>query len=234
MNPARSPARRRRHGVAAFGVCLMTALLVVTLPAADATTYKWVDKQGQVHYSDTPPQDVAYEVVSTPGRASAAPPPGAPLPTPEPQRPAPAPPATAAAESTAGGATDDGACVDALYQVALLNQQRPVFKLAADGSRRYLDDSDRPAELERLQRVRDANCAEEPGTRKSQEQRAGELMVALSRRCAEARDKLANYEDPATHTPDDMIERQRAFVAGYCRGGERTDLWIGDWIRVGR
>jgi hypothetical protein len=56
-------------------------------------------------------------------------------------------------------------------------------------------------------------------------------MAALSRQCAEARDKLAAYEDPATHTPDDQIERQRAFVERHCRGGERTDLWLGDWIR---
>jgi len=232
MNQARLHARWQRHGVASFGVGLMAALLAVTMPAAHATTYKWVDKQGQVHYSDTPPQDVAYEVVATPGLPSAAPP-RAPIPTPPPSRPAP-PPATTPAEPAASGSANDRTCVDALYQIELLNQRRPVFKLAADGSRRYLDDADRPAELERLQGVRDAYCDNDPGTRKSQEQRAGELMVALSRRCAEARDKLANYEDPATHTPDDMIERQRAFVDGYCRGGERTDLWIGDWIRVGR
>jgi len=28
---------------------------------------------------------------------------------------------------------------------------------------------------------------------------------------------LANYEDPATRTPDDLIEGQRAFVKRYCR-----------------
>jgi hypothetical protein len=125
----------------------------------------------------------------------------------------------------------DSDCVDALYQVAVLEQQRPVFKQATDGTRRYLDDADRPAELARLRALRDANCSDDPETRESQQQRAEELMAALSRQCAEARDKLAAYEDPATHTPDDQIERQRAFVERHCRGGERTDLWLGDWIR---
>jgi spore coat polysaccharide biosynthesis protein SpsF (cytidylyltransferase family) len=93
---------------------------------------------------------------------------------------------------------------------------------------------ERPAELARLQRVCDQACSDDPTTRRSQEQRADQLMIAFSRRCAEARDKLANSEDPATHTPDDQIARQRAFVEQNCRGGERNDLWQGDWIRVGR
>jgi len=133
-----------------------------------------------------------------------------------------------------GAAAQDRACVDALYQITLLNERRPVFKQAADGSRRYIEDSERPAELARLQRVRDQTCSDDPTTRRSQEQGAGQLMFAMSPGCADARDKLANYEDPATHTPDSQIERQRAFVEQKCRGGERIDLWRGDWIRVGR
>lgn len=234
MIAARLHARRPPHDLAPFGRGMLAALLLITLPAADAATYKWVDEQGQVHYSDSPPQGVAYEVVAAPAVPSAVPPPRAATQAPPPPRPAPAPPGATPARSAAESAATDRTCVDALYQITLLNQQRPVFIQAASGSRRYLDDADRPAELERLQRTRDESCSDDPGTRNSQEQRAGELMVALSRRCAEARDKLASYEDPATHTPDDQIERQRAFVEQYCRGGERTDLWLGDWTRVGR
>jgi len=131
-------------------------------------------------------------------------------------------------------AAQDRACVDALYQITLLNERRPVFKQAADGSRRYIEDAERPAELARLLGVRDQSCSDDPTTRRSQEQGADQLMFAMSPGCAEARDKLANYEDPATHTPDDQIARQRAFVEQHCRGGERIDLWRGDWIRVGR
>jgi len=212
---------------------LVGALVALAIPMAQADTYKWVDKQGQVHYSDTPPVGVRYEVVATPRAPAAAPvaaapssvtPPAAPA---VPARPAPATPVV-------DDAARDRACVDALYQITLLNQRQPVFKQAADGSRRYIEDAERPAEIARLQGVRDQNCSDDPDSQRSQVQRAGQLMTAMSPRCAEARDELASYEDPATHTPDDQIARQRAFVEQNCRGGERLDLWRGDWIRVGR
>jgi len=222
-----------RFGAFGRGVGLIALLVGLAIPVADADTYKWVDKQGQVHYTDTPPAGVPYEVIAAPSA------PATPLParapstaTPPPIAAAPAKPAPTAPVLDA--AAQDRACVDALFQITLLNQRQPVFKQAADGSRRYIEDSERPAELARLQRVRDQTCSDDPTTRRSQEQRADQLMIAMSPRCAEARDKLANYEDPATHTPDDQIERQRAFVEQHCRGGERTDLWQGDWIRVGR
>ena len=233
MRAVRWSGPRLRLGGFPRGVGLVALLVGLAIPVADADTYRWIDKQGQVHYTDTPPVGVPYEVIAAP-RA-----PTAPLParvpstaTPPPTSAAPARPAPTA--QVADPAAQDRACVDALYQITLLNQRQPVFKQAADGSRRYIEDAERPPELTRLQRVRDETCGDDPTTRRSQEQRADELMMAMSPRCAEARDKLANYEDPATHTPDDQIARQRAFVEQYCRGGERIDLWRGDWIRVGR
>jgi hypothetical protein len=232
MYTANPRARRTIRGLAAAGVSLVAALLVVTMPVTAATTYKWVDKQGQVHYSDSPPPGVAYETVATPSHPAAAPPPRAPEST-STSQPDPVPPPAPPAASMTAGIASDADCVDALYQIALLEQKRPVFRFAADGSRQYLDDDARPAELERLQRLRDANCSEDTAARRSQQQRADAMMVTLSPGCAEARDKLASYEDPATHTPDDQIERQRAIVARDCPETGRTDLWIGDWIRVG-
>lgn len=214
-----------------MGGVLVTALAALAIPTAEADTYKWVDEQGHVHFSDTPPVGVRYETIA-PSRAppaaprapaTAAPPPSTTVP------PRPAPPAPVVDE-----VGQDRACVDALYQIELLNQRQPVFKQAADGSRRYIEDTERPAEVARLEAVRDQNCSDDPATRHSQVQRAGQLMVAMSPRCAEARDQLASYEDPATHTPDDQIARQRAFVERNCGGGERIDLWRGDWIRVRR
>ena len=215
------------------GVGLIALLVGLAIPVADADTYKWVDKQGQVHYTDTPPAGVPYDVIAAP-RAPAAPLPPRPPVTATPPATAAAPVKPAPTAPVVDAAAQDRGCVDALYQITLLNQRQPVFKQAADGSRRYIEDTERPAELARLQRVRDQACSDDPTTRRSQEQRAGQLMIAMSPRCAEARDELANYEDPATHTPDDQIARQRAFVEQHCRGGERTDLWQGDWIRVGR
>jgi hypothetical protein len=233
MTAIRWSGPKWRFGAFGRGVVLVALLVGLAIPIAAADTYKWVDKQGQVHYTDTPPAGVPYEVIAVP-RA-----PTAPLPARAPSTSTPTPAAVAPSEPAptapvVDAAAQDRACVDALYQITLLNQRQPVFKQTADGSRRYIEDAERPAELARLQRVRDQACSDDPTTRRSQERRADQLMIAMSPRCAEARDKLANYEDPATHTPDDQIARQRAFVEQNCRGGERIDLWQGDWIRVGR
>jgi hypothetical protein len=227
------PAQWLRFNVFATAGGLIAVLAALSIPMADADTFKWVDKQGQVHYSDTPPVGVPYEVIAAPRAPAAAPRAAAPsTSTPPPATAVPARPAPAV--PIVDNVVQDRACVDALYQITLLNQRLPVFKQAAGGSRHYIEDAERPAEIARLQGVRDQNCSEDPATQRSQVQRAGQLLGAMSPRCAEARDELASYEDPATHTPDDKIERQRAFVEQNCRGGERTDLWRGDWIRVGR
>ena len=233
MRAMRWSGPRLRFGAFPRGVGLFALLVGFAIPIADADTYKWVDRQGQVHYTDTPPAGVPYEVIAAP-HAPAAPLPARP---PSSATPPSVPAAPARPEPTApavDAAAQDRACVDALYQITLLNERRPVFKQAADGSRRYIEDAERPAELARLLGMRDQSCSDDPTTRRSQAQRADQLMLAMSPGCAEARDKLANYEDPATHTPDDQIARQRAFVEQKCRGGERIDLWLGDWIRVGR
>jgi hypothetical protein len=233
MRAIRWSGPRLRFGAFPRRVGLLALLLGLAISIAAADSYKWVDKQGQVHYTDMPPAGVPYEVIAAP-RAPAAPlpvrPPSTATPptiSAEPAKPAPTAPA-------ADAAAQDSFCVDALYQITLLNERRPVFKQAADGSRRYIEDAERPAELARLLGTRDQTCSNDPTERRSQEQRADQLMYAMSPGCAEARDKLANYEDPATHTPNSQIERQRAFVEQKCRGGERIDLWRGDWIRVGR
>ncbi|MBK6350196.1 MAG: DUF4124 domain-containing protein [Proteobacteria bacterium] len=45
----------------------LTFAAILLLPLLLGTTYKWVDPQGQVHFSDSPPPaGTAYEVVATP------------------------------------------------------------------------------------------------------------------------------------------------------------------------
>lgn len=231
MAATQSPVRGSRRVTPATAAALLGALLVVAIPAADADTYRWIDKQGQVHYTDTPPpQGVPYDVIKAPAHRAAPPPPPSTPPALQPAPPSP-PPKPAPAVPPDDTAARDSACVDALYQIALLNEKQPVYKPLAGGKRHYIDDPERPAEIERLQALRDANCSEDSATIQAQQRRARDLMFAMSRNCLEALDKLANYEDPATRTPNDQIERQRAFVAQYCRGAERTDLWRGDAFR---
>ena len=52
----------------------LTFAAILLLPLLLGTTYKWVDPQGQVHFSDSPPPaGTAYEVVATPRSPSATP-----------------------------------------------------------------------------------------------------------------------------------------------------------------
>lgn len=213
------------------------ALLVLAglAPVATAETYKWVDANGQVHYSDTPPVGIRYEVIRTPTQAPAPPPEPSDAPAPSAAPSARESPARPARDgTTAASPADEQACVDALYQIELLSLKRRAFRPGPGGTRTYIEDAARPAELERLRRQRDANCSEDVETRKSQEQRAAELAVTLSPDCQSARDKLELLLGPDTRTPKEDIERQREYLRTHCPGEVRTDLWMADWMVVHR
>jgi hypothetical protein len=217
---------------------LLTAIVAAAAlaPAVAGDLYRWVDAGGQVHYSDTPPAGVPYEVIRAPSHAPAAPAEAPPAPparvgdaAPAPARHEP-PPAVGAAN----GPARDQLCVDALYQVDLLSQKRRAFRPGPGGTRTYLEDDARPAELERLRRQRDANCSDDPAERGAQERRAAELAVTLSPDCQTSRGKLELMLDPATRTPDSEIERQRTYLRDHCPGEDRSDLWMADWMVVQR
>jgi hypothetical protein len=205
-------------------------LALALAPCALATTYRWVDERGQVHYGDTPPAGIAYEIVAPPHQP----------PTPAPHVTPPAtvipeaavPQRVPAAESLATPGPDDGKCVDALYQIALLGEKRRAFKPGPNDSRTYIDDRDRPAEIEHLARQRDENCGDDQATRMSQQARAAQLMQTLSPDCQSAREKLEDMLSPSTRTPDSEIERQRIYLQDHCPGPGRSDLWMADWMFV--
>jgi len=212
-------------------IALAALGLASTAGAGAAATYKWVDAQGQVHYSDAPPVGIRYELIRTPTHEPTTPEAAPAAQTaPAPAGPAPAPRAPAAVDTAADDAARDRACVDALYQVELLGQQRRAFRPGPGGTRLYLEDEARPAELERLSRLRDANCSKDPATRDSQQRRAAELAVTLSPDCQTARGKLELMLDPATRTPKSEVERQRDYLREHCPGEDRTDLWMADWM----
>ena len=231
--PHRSyPFGRRMTWTVAARHCGLSLLLAIAIaPCAVATTYRWVDQSGQVHYSDTPPSGVAYEIVPAPHHVPASPPPAVAQAPAVPESAAPPQPAPTA-EPAMPPAPDDGKCVDALYQIALLNEKRRAFKPGPDDTRIYIEDPDRPAEIERLSRQRDENCSDEQATRMSQQQRAAELMETLSPDCQSAREKLEMMLDPSTRTPDADIERQRTYLQEHCPGTGRDDLWMADWMVV--
>ena len=215
--------RKLRHP----GPVLLALILLV--PLLLGTTYRWIDRQGQVHYTDMPPPaGTAYEVVAAPH----APPPveAATQPAaPEPSPPAPLPPAVPEAGNVV---RDDGRCVDALYQLQVLAGQWRVYKPGPGDERTYLHDRDRPAEVERLTRERDGNCSEDPATLDAQRRRADELFQALSPECRDAREKLQNMLRPTARTAPSHIENQRAFIAARCPDVSREGVWLQDWILV--
>ena len=171
-----------------FAAILLTPLLL-------GVTYKWVDPQGQVHFTDSPPREVS---------------------------------------GTAGATPDDLRCVDALFQLEVLAGDWKVYKPGPGNDRTYLNDRDRPAEIERLSRERDANCSDEPDVLTSQKRRASELFEALSPGCREAREKLQNLQRPTAHSASSDIEKQQAYIAAHCPDASREGVWLADWIWVQR
>jgi hypothetical protein len=205
-----------------------TLAVILLAPWLLGTTYKWVDPQGQVHFTDTPPPTgTAYEVIAAPHSP------------PAPAVPAPAadqPVAAAAAESapptvadTPEAPRDDARCVDALFQLQVLAGDWKVYKPGPGDDRTYLHDRDRPAEIERLARERVANCSDDPERLASQQRRARELFQSLTPDCREAREKLQNLQRPTARSAPSDIEKQQAYLDEHCPGVSRDDLWLADW-----
>lgn len=215
-----------------FAAILLTPLLL-------GVTYKWVDPQGQVHFTDSPPPaGTAYEVIATPRSPAVTP---SVPPTHQPALAVPEVVPATAAESpprevadTAGATPDDARCVDALFQLEVLAGDWKVYKPGHGNDRTYLNDRDRPAEIARLSSERDANCSDEPGVLASQKQRASELFEALSPGCREAREKLQNLQRPTAHSAPSDIEKQQAYIAAHCPDISRDGVWLADWIWVQR
>ncbi len=205
-------------------------MLILLAPLMLGTTFKWIDRQGQVHYTDTPPPaGTAYEVITAPHSPSPvlqAPPAVAPAALPA------APPPHPTAAEVAVAARDDDGCVDALYQLQVLDGQWRVYKPGPGAERTYLHDRDRPAQIERLTRERDENCSDDPAVGDSQKRRADELFQALGPVCREAREKLENMQRPTARTAPSHIENQQAFIAARCPNVSREGVWLQDWILV--
>ena len=131
--------------------------------------------------------------------------------------------------SPALDAADDVRCVDALYQLQVLQGDWKVYKAGPGDERSYLADRDRPAEIERLERERDAHCGDDPEVLAAQRRQASELFQAMSPDCREAREKLFNLQRPTARSARSDIEKQQAWIAAHCPGPLRDDVWLADW-----
>lgn len=213
--------------VAVFLILLMSVFLM----AAGSEVYKWVDEEGNVHFSDTPPENFESEKVQVDVAPSAgdvavdrlleraehirerldA------------EREARA--SADEAEATRRAA-DSHQCIFARQQLISLQQNLPVYrdeegKLRTrseydvyEGEREYLDDERRAQEILRVQKDIERYC-ERPGDPGEQFDAAWKRMI--SKRCEAARARLKAAEADR-HSPRQTIEDARAEVERYCDG----------------
>lgn len=144
---------------------LVCALLLVFAAGAAAQLYRWVDKDGRVRYSDTPPAGVkATTIKPPPGSSAPAPAPGdaaakgakkGPL-TPAEQeadyrkRQAEAQKARDKQEQSQRDAeAKKDNCLRARETLAGLESGQRIARTGANGERYYLDDAQRAAEVEK-------------------------------------------------------------------------------------
>lgn len=160
---------------------VLVLALFAALPAL-AQIYSWKDKDGRVHFGDTPPPAGEVRVIEgAPARRPAPPP------APEPDtaakagedaaQPAKQPPTLAereqafrerrAAEAEARAKADEDAardaerqrfCEQARNQLAALQSGQRVSRFNAAGEREFLDDAARGAETTRLQQQIGEHC----------------------------------------------------------------------------
>jgi hypothetical protein len=206
-----APARRRLPRPA-----ILIALLVALLFAIGAV-YKWVDKEGKVHYSDKPPPGQTAEAVTV-----------APGPTAEQQRQAQARLQALQESSQRETATRETeraqqqsaqrsevleaalavqVCADAMAQRMTLDLQMPIYRRGGGSKRVYLADADRPAEKQRLDETIATFCSDDPAARAAQERRSLELSLGRRPVCVELRDALDELKARPARESAEQVRR---------------------------
>ena len=207
-----------------------------------AEIYKWVDEQGVTHYGDCPPTDCVYEEIELPKGPSEEEIEAAEERTREVLE---ARKAREAAEKIRRESESleeqqqeqvrierQKKCVEAIYQLDLLNQKRRVFKQQPDGSRLYLENEERTAEISRITALKDQFCSTHPGDQKEELELAQEMSFALSRRCAAGRETLEKMQQPGANPNEEKLDSYQTYVEALCPAIDSDDLWLGDWIIV--
>jgi len=221
---------------------LLVVTAVLFASCALAEVYKWVDEDGITQYADCPPTDCVFEELELPEGPTEAEMEAA---KEEIRKTLKARKAReAAAKATREIETQEEQqqeelraerlkkCSEAIYQLDLLNQKRRVFKPQADGSRLYLENEDRPAEIAQISALRDQFCSNDSNDQKEQMELAHELRLALSRRCMATRETLKKMQQPEANPIEDKLERYGEYVEAFCPAIESDDLWLGDWIII--
>ena len=139
------------------------AILLATATAA-AQVYKWVDKDGKVQYSDTPPPKDATKAEAKKIDAGAVAP-GAAAPTLEKRakdfdkrRNEEVEKGKKAAEAQKKADIDEENCKNAKIVIRDLESGRPLKRATEQGESKYITDEERQADLEKARATAAASC----------------------------------------------------------------------------
>ena len=215
---------------------LLITLFTMLIINAFADIYKWVDKNGVVHYSDQPSQDVKSERMQTKPAAAPAQSNEGELQQrhkfeqtkEELERRIEARRARAASEQAKREERLAQAqrCFEEKKQLSILQMQRPVyrdetgkfrFKWLHDtyqGEREYIDDATRASEIERA-RQKIVTLCEHPDD--SEEQCRARIKVIKSEYCVVGRIELEALEKPDARASRQALEEKRQEVDNYCK-----------------
>jgi hypothetical protein len=224
-------------------------LMAIVAVVAMAQIYRWVDEEGNVHFGDRAPENSVAESIEMPESPSTADVRSAQeiqeqikqqiRILDDHRNDGQVVEKDAQGQPTGLANQADRQCVEALYQLKILGQVRRVYKLNADGSRFYLSDDARPAEIKRIERIKMDRCSEDSRVFEKQLRRAVAMYKALSPRCTDAREELDYLErskERTNRTPADDLEKKRSELTAYidqnCPETPSKNLWIRDWIIV--
>jgi len=215
---------------------LLLTFLFLFCTATFSQVYKWIDEDGVVHYSDSPPEDAASELVHIESDArehtDAATARLLERAQENAKQRAKVRQAKSAAEQAAAQdrLAQQQRCVYARKQLISLRQTMPVYRDEEGtfrnssvrniyvydtygGEREYLDDATRAREIDRVLRDILTTC-ENPLDANEQFRAGWEQME--SRRCETALAKLKAVQQPEERSPRQDVEDAREEVEQYC------------------
>ena len=161
----------RRPAAAAAVAVLVACVGALPVPCA-GQVYKWVDEKGVTQYSEKPPPGTKAQAIGTPAPRSGVEDKAKPKPEVKTwqqqeiefkQRQIEAEEKRQKQEAEDAKARRQAAlkreaCIDARHNMAVLQEQRPVYEIDEKGERRYLDDKERAENIRKAQQFIDKNC----------------------------------------------------------------------------
>jgi len=215
---------------------ILIALLVALLFVVGAV-FKWVDREGKVHYSDKPPPGQAAENVTV-----------APGPTAEQQMQAQARLQALKESAQREAATREAArtqpqpaqqsemveaalavqvCADARVQRMTLDLQMPIYRRGRGGEHVYLADADRAAEKQRLDQAIAEFCSDDPAAKAAQQRRFLELSLGRRPACVELRDALDELKaKPARESAEQVQQLTEQLNTYRCYPVPIEQVWL--------